>query len=47
MIKAGIYIYYAKYYDKGGGWSAGETNKNEELGEKNEKGERKKDKNYI
>ena len=39
-------IYYAKYYGKGGGeWSAGEK----KLGvrEKNEKGERKKEENYI
>jgi len=30
-----------------GEWSLGEKNKNEELGEKNEKGERKREDNYI
>ena len=30
-----------------GEWSLGEKNKNEELGEKNEKGERKREENYI
>ena len=30
-----------------GNWSAGEKNKNQELGKKNEKGERKKEENLI
>jgi len=39
-------IYYAKYYDSGGEWPAGEKMK---LGvrEKNEKGKRKKEENFI
>ena len=42
----GIYIYYAKYYGKGGG-NGQLGNKKIGVGKKNEKGERKKEENYI
>ena len=42
----GIYIMQNTMV-RGGGWSAGEKNQNQKLGEKNEKGERKKEENYI
>ena len=48
MIKCRVRdIYYAKYYGKGGGGMASREKMKLGVREKNEKGERKKEENYI